>query len=171
MDKYLESAKEIDVFGDYDVIIVGGGVAGLTAAIACGRNKVKTLLVERFGFLGGTATASLMNNINGFRNQVKPDGLQTVKGIAQEIIIELDISCPGIEFEGSINVGKLSKRYYQTLNKRRERPNINLELLLQIWKDLMIWKDKERVKIDEVEIAYDMFFQEYLEFKEKMKTK
>ncbi|TFG23173.1 MAG: FAD-dependent oxidoreductase [Promethearchaeota archaeon] len=90
MDKYLEPAKEIDVFGEYDVIIVGGGVAGLTAAIACGRNKVRTLLVERFGFLGGTATASLMNNINGFRNQVKPDGLQTVKGIPQEIILELN---------------------------------------------------------------------------------
>ena len=88
--KYLEPSKEIDVFGEYDVIIVGGGVAGLTAAIACGRNNVKTLLIERFGYLGGTATASLMNNINGFRNQVKPDGLQTVKGIPQEIILELN---------------------------------------------------------------------------------
>ena len=89
MKKYLEPPKEIEVFGEYDVIIIGGGVAGLVAAIASGRNKVKTLLIERFGYLGGTATASLMININGFRNQVEPDNLQSIKGIAQEIIIEL----------------------------------------------------------------------------------
>ena len=116
MKKYLESAKEIDVFGEYDVIIVGGGVAGLTAAIACGRNNAKTLLIERFGYLGGTATASLMNNINGFRNQVKPDGLQTVKGIPQEIILELYKinglgKSPYPQKEYNIEKGELSYSY------------------------------------------------------------
>ena len=86
MTKYLEPAKEIDVFGQYDVVIVGGGPAGLAAAIVSGRNQARTLLIEQFGYLGGTATASLMININGFRNQVEPDSTQTVKGIAQEII-------------------------------------------------------------------------------------
>jgi hypothetical protein len=89
MKKYLEPAKEIDVAGEYDVVIVGGGPAGLAAAIASGRNKAKTLLIEQFGYLGGTATASLMINLNGFRNQVEPDSTQTVKGIAQEIVLEL----------------------------------------------------------------------------------
>ena len=89
MTKYLEPAKEIDVFGEYDVIIVGGGTAGLSAAIVSGRNKAKTLLIEQFAYLGGTATASLMININGFRNQVEPDSVQTVKGIGAEIILEL----------------------------------------------------------------------------------
>jgi hypothetical protein len=49
----------------------------------------KTLLIEQFGYLGGTATASLMANINGFRNQVEPDATQVVRGIAEEIILEL----------------------------------------------------------------------------------
>jgi hypothetical protein len=49
----------------------------------------QTALVERFGYLGGTATASLMANINGFRNQVEPDATQTVRGIAEEIILQL----------------------------------------------------------------------------------
>ena len=89
MTKYLEPAKEIDVFGQYDVVIVGGGPAGLAAAIVSGRNQARTLLIEQFGYLGGTATASLMINFNGFRNQVEPDSTQTVKGIAQEIILEL----------------------------------------------------------------------------------
>jgi len=57
--------------------------------MASGRNGVSTLLVERFGYLGGTATASLMACINGFRNQVEPDSIQTVRGIAEEIVVAL----------------------------------------------------------------------------------
>lgn len=116
MKKYLEPAREIDVFGEYDVIVVGGGTAGLSAAIASGRNNAKTLLIERFGYLGGTATASLMININGFRNQVEPDSTQTVKGIAQEIILELHKlnglgKSPYQQKEYDIESGELSYSY------------------------------------------------------------
>ena len=116
MVRYLEPAKVIDVCGEYDVVIVGGGPAGLTAAVASGRNKAKTLLVERFGYLGGTATASLMININGFRNQVEPDSVQTVKGVAQEIILELHRlnglgKSPYEQKEYDIEQGELSYSY------------------------------------------------------------
>jgi hypothetical protein len=84
-----EPAWDIPVTREVDVVIVGGGPAGLAAAIAAARNGVKTALVEQFGYLGGTATASLMACINGFRNQVEPDGTQTVRGIAEEIILQL----------------------------------------------------------------------------------
>jgi len=86
---YTEAAREIPVAREVDVVVVGGGPAGLTAAIAAARNGAKTTLVEQFGYLGGTATASLMACINGFRNQVEPDGTQTVRGIAEEIILRL----------------------------------------------------------------------------------
>jgi len=89
MKTYREPAREIPVSRDTEVVIVGGGPAGLTAAIASARNGAKTTLVERFGYLGGTATASLMACINGFRNQVEPDFTQTVRGIAEEIVLEL----------------------------------------------------------------------------------
>ena len=72
-EKYLEPGRELGVYGTYDVIVVGGGCAGITAAIAAARTGARTLIVERFPFFGGTATASLMGNINGFRNQVEPD--------------------------------------------------------------------------------------------------
>jgi hypothetical protein len=68
---------------------VGGGPAGLAAAIASARAGARTTLVEQFGYLGGTATASLMACINGFRNQVEPDFTQTVRGIAEEIVLGL----------------------------------------------------------------------------------
>ncbi|MDP6380852.1 MAG: FAD-dependent oxidoreductase [Phycisphaerae bacterium] len=88
MKTYQEPAREIPVARDVDVVVVGGGPAGAVAAIASARNSAKTVLVEQFGYLGGTATASLMACINGFRNQVEPDGLQ-IKGIAEEIVLEL----------------------------------------------------------------------------------
>jgi FAD dependent oxidoreductase/FAD binding domain len=86
---FREPEKELPIFGRFDVIIVGGGPAGFAAALASVRNGAKTLIIERFPFFGGTATASLMLNINGFRNQVKPDGLQTSKGIPEEVILRL----------------------------------------------------------------------------------
>ena len=89
MATHREPARDIPVWGDYDVIVAGGGCAGLTAAIGSARAGARTLVIEQFPYFGGTATASLMANINGFRNQVEPDSAQTVKGIGAEIILAL----------------------------------------------------------------------------------
>ncbi len=89
MKTYSEAAREIPVQRDVDVVVVGGGPAGLAAAIASARNGARTILVERFGYLGGTATASLMACLNGFRNQVEPNATQTVRGIAEELVLGL----------------------------------------------------------------------------------
>jgi flavin-dependent dehydrogenase len=116
MEEYVEPSRELDVLGKYDVVVVGGGPAGLVAATASGRNDAKTLLVERFGYLGGTATASVMINVNGFRNQVEPDSVQTVKGVAQEIILELHRMnglgrSPYKQREYPVETGELSYSY------------------------------------------------------------
>ena len=44
-----------------EVVVVGGGPSGLCAAIAAAEEGADTLLVERYGFLGGMATAGLVN--------------------------------------------------------------------------------------------------------------
>ncbi len=68
----------------YDVLIAGGGPAGIAAAIAAARNGIRALLIERYGFLGGEAVTGL--NIHGFFNL---RGDQIVFGIAWEIIQRL----------------------------------------------------------------------------------
>ncbi len=45
------------IMSQHDVVIVGGGTAGVAAAIAAGRNGADTIPIERYGFLGGTITA------------------------------------------------------------------------------------------------------------------
>lgn len=70
---------------DYDVLVVGGGNAGCAAAIAAARGGAKTLLVERYGFLGGTATAAMVGPWMTFH----AGGERIVGGIAQEIVSRL----------------------------------------------------------------------------------
>jgi hypothetical protein len=69
----------------HDVLVVGGGNAGCAAALAAARNGARTLLVERYGFLGGTATAAMVGPWMTFH-----DGRERiVGGIAQEIVERL----------------------------------------------------------------------------------
>src|SRR4029453_4620367 len=49
----------------YDAVVVGGGAAGLAAAVAAARAGARTALVERYGFLGGMATAGMVSTICG----------------------------------------------------------------------------------------------------------
>ncbi len=69
----------------HDVLVVGGGNAGCAAAIAAARHGAATLLVERYGFLGGTATASMVGPWMTFHSGED----RIVGGIAQEIVERL----------------------------------------------------------------------------------
>ncbi len=87
-DSYRENL-DTPIVGHYQVIVGGGGPSGFIAALAACRSGAKTLLLERYPFLGGNGTAGLMTCYNGFRNQRPPDALQTVKGIPAEYIAEI----------------------------------------------------------------------------------
>jgi hypothetical protein len=65
--------------------VVGGGNAGCAAALAAARHGARTLLVERYGFLGGTATAAMVGPWMTFHS----GGERIVGGIAQEMVERL----------------------------------------------------------------------------------
>ena len=50
---------------NYDVVVVGGGAAGLAAAVGAASGGARTALIERYGFLGGMATAGMVSTICG----------------------------------------------------------------------------------------------------------
>jgi hypothetical protein len=70
---------------DCDVLVVGGGNAGCAAALAAARTGARTILVERYGFLGGTATAAMVGPWMTFHSGSE----RIVGGIAQEIVERL----------------------------------------------------------------------------------
>jgi flavin-dependent dehydrogenase len=71
---------------NYDVIVVGGGVSGSHAAIAAGRIGAKVLLIEQFGFLGGSLTAMGVGPMMTFHNRA---GRQLVFGSPNEMVNRL----------------------------------------------------------------------------------
>lgn len=81
-----EPAREIKVVRDVDVVVVGGGPGGIGAALAAARKGARTVLVERYGHLGGMASGGL---VNIFPNLSDISGKQHIYGICQEIIDRL----------------------------------------------------------------------------------
>ncbi|MEK7851646.1 MAG: FAD-dependent oxidoreductase, partial [Deltaproteobacteria bacterium] len=94
----------------YDVIIIGGGPAGLTAGIYCARARFKTLMIEKMVPGGQVMTAFMIENYPGFPDgiqgpdlmekfsqQAKRFGLETESGSVEKITLEGDVKLVHLE--------------------------------------------------------------------------
>jgi hypothetical protein len=80
---YHEPARELPVFAEADVLVVGGGPAGCAAAVAAARTGADVLLVERYGHLGGLSTGGLVIWIDRMTDW---EGRQVIEGFAVDIL-------------------------------------------------------------------------------------
>jgi succinate dehydrogenase/fumarate reductase flavoprotein subunit len=82
-----EPARALPLRAECDVAVIGGGPAGIAAAIAAARNGADTILVERYGALGGLATGGLIILLLTMDDG---EGHQVIAGLCQEFIDRLD---------------------------------------------------------------------------------
>jgi len=82
MRTVTEPSRKIPVVAEADVVVCGGGPGGFPAAIAAARHGAKTTLIERYGFLGGLATAGLVAPILG--HTASQSHIPIVEGILRE---------------------------------------------------------------------------------------
>jgi len=85
-----EPARDIPLYGEYEVAVLGGGPAGITAAVAAARSGRRTLLIERYGFLGGMGTAAGVTNFCGLHANVHGEMHRVVQGIASDLLARID---------------------------------------------------------------------------------
>jgi len=85
-----EPSRQTEVYGEYDVVVLGGGPAGMAAAAAAAQSGCSTLLIERYGFLGGMGTAAGVTNFCGLHANVHGEIRRVVHGVASDLLDRID---------------------------------------------------------------------------------
>jgi hypothetical protein len=103
-----EAPRRTEVFGEFDVCVIGAGPAGLAAAVSAASNGARTLLVERYGFLGGMGTAGGVTNFAGLYGRRGGQMQMLVRGVVDELLDRIDklggLNAPQDGLQGRIRV-------------------------------------------------------------------
>src|SRR5659263_531576 len=110
MSFITEPARSLPVYGEFDVVVIGGGPAGLAASVSAARHGARTLLVERYGFLGGMGTAGGVTNFAGLYGR-KNGEMQVVHGVADELLQRIN-ALGGLNVPQDGMMGRIRVRSY-----------------------------------------------------------
>lgn len=114
-----EAPREVPVVAETDVLVIGGGPAGMAAALSAAREGAETMLVERFGCFGGTITQVGVGSMSWYRSEGT-----------------VDSECIGIEFETR---AREMGATYETSRKSNSASGVLLETeMFKVVADTMI---------------------------------
>lgn len=101
-----EPSRTVPVLGEYEVVVVGGGPSGLMAAAAAARAGRSTILVERYGYLGGAGSGGGLSTFCGLHANVHGDHRQVVHGLADDLLERMErlegLNQPHLSFDNRI---------------------------------------------------------------------
>ena len=107
---FINETNKVPIVGKYDVIVVGGGIAGVGAALGARRNGCKVLMIEKSVMLGGLATLGF---IAYYLPLCDGHGKKVTGGIAEELLhlsIKYGYNTLAPEWKDGVGVGA-KKRY------------------------------------------------------------
>ncbi len=90
LNTITEPARTLPVYGEFDVVVIGGGPSGLAASVSAAKHGARVLLVERYGFLGGMGTAGGVTNFAGLYGRKNGEMLQVVRGVVDDLMGRID---------------------------------------------------------------------------------
>ena len=133
---WTEPARQLPVYGSFDVVVVGGGPAGIAASWSAAKQGAKVLLVERYGFLGGMGTAGGVTNFAGLYGIRQGQMQQVVHGVVDEIFDRLSavegLNEPQDGMQGRIRVRSYDMSAYKCVADQMLR-DVGVEILFHAW--------------------------------------
>jgi len=143
-----EPARQIPVFGAWDVLVIGGGPAGLAAAVAAARHGARTLLVERYGFLGGMGTAGGVTNFAGLYGRRGGQMQLLVRGVVDELLERIEtlggLNAPQDGLQGRIRVRSYDVAAYKCAADQLLQA-AGAEILFHAWAAAVV-RDGDRIE-------------------------
>ncbi|MDP3753155.1 MAG: FAD-dependent oxidoreductase [Polaromonas sp.] len=146
MNFITEPARTLPVYGEFDVVVVGGGPAGLAASVSAAKHGARTLLVERYGFLGGMGTAGGVTNFAGLYGRKNGAMQQVVHGVVDDLLARIDalggLNAPQDGMQGRIRVRSYDVSAYKCAADQLLVAS-GVQLLFHAWAAAVVMQDRQ----------------------------